>query len=156
MSLNSIASKLNVYINIMCLNLFRAMVKKNWIPLKFLTKIPVICSKYSTSFKKPVLNLVSWMLYHVFSLLICLGAVKDTRLSRKFNKFIQHKTLIHYSVKRRTNWEMRRTLVSAPEISSTYDCGALLLGGVLIFHLYRKRILKLHDVSIKTSVMLAR
>ena len=129
---------------------------KNWIPLKFLTKIPVICSKCSTSLKKLVMSLVSWILYHVFSLLICLGAVKDTRLSSKFNKLIQHKRLICTSIKRITNWEMRRTLVSAPEITPTYDCGALLLGGVLIFHLYRKRILKLHNVSIKTSVMLAK
>ena len=37
---------------------------------------------------------------------------------------------------------MRKTLVIAPEIASTHDCGALLLGAVLIFYLSRKRKMK--------------
>ena len=128
------------------------MHKQSW----FLEKMQDICSKYCTWLQKLVLNLVSWMLYQVFSLLTCLGVVKDKRLSCKFEKFIQQQRLIHYSVKRRTHWEMRRTLVSTPEITPTYDCGALLLGAVLIFYLYRKKKLKLHEVSIESNIILAR
>ena len=132
------------------------MHKQSWVPLEFLTKMKDICSKHSTFLQMLVLNLVSWVLYQVFSLLICLGVVNDNRLSCKFEKFIQLQRLIHYSVKRRTHWEMRRTLVSAPEITPTYDCGALLLGAVLIFYLYRKKKLKLHEASIESNIILAR
>ena len=131
------------------------MHKQSWVPLEFLTKMRDICSKHSTLLQMLVLNLVSWMLYQVFSLLISLGVVKDKRLSCKFEKFVRHQRLVHYSVKRRTHWEMRRTLVSAPEITPTYDCGAVLLGAVIIFYLYRKKKLKLHEVSIESSIILA-
>ena len=115
-----------------------------------------ICSKHSTSLQKLVLDLVSWMLYEVFSLLVCLGVVKNKILYSNVNKFTRHQRLIRYSIKRRTHWEMKRTLVSAPEIAPTYDCGAVLLGAVIIFYLYRKKKLKLHEVSIESNVKLTR
>ena len=115
-----------------------------------------IGSNCSNSVQKLVLNLVSWMLCEVFSLLICLGVVKDKRLSSKFNKFIWHQRLIRHSMKRRTNWEMRRTLVSAPEITPTYDCGALLLGVVLVSYLYRKKKIKFPEISNEKNTILAR
>ena len=139
----------------MSCNLYRT-VPKGWNPFKFATEMQITRLKHSTSLKKLALNLVSWMLYQVFILLSCLEAVKDTRLSNKVTKIIQHQRLICHFVKRRTNWEMRRTLVSAPAITPTYDCGAFLLGAVLILYLFRKRTLKLQDVSFKSSVILAR
>ena len=131
------------------------MIKRSCLPLEFLTKMQDIWSSCSNSVKTLVLNLVSLILYEVFSLLIFLGAVQDTR-SSKFNKFVQHKKLIYHSIKRRTNWEMRRTLVSAPEVTPTYDCGALLLGAVLIFHLYRRKKIKFQEISNGRSVILAK
>ena len=132
------------------------MHKQSWVPLEFLTKMRDICSKHSTLLQMLVLNPVSWILYQVFSLLIYFGVVKDKRLSSKFEKSIQHQRLIHHSIKRKTNWEMRRTLVSDPEITPTYDCGAVLLGAVIIFYLYRKKKFKLHEVSIESSIISAR
>ena len=111
-----------------------------------------IISDYSNCLKKLVLNLVYWMLYEVFSLLVCTGVVKDKQLSSKFNKFTCHQRLIRYSIKRRTNWEMRRTLVCAPEITPTYDCGALLLGAVIIYYLYRKKKLKSQYILIDNAI----
>ena len=131
------------------------MLKRSCLPLEFLTKMQDIWSSCSNSVKTLVLNLVSLILYEVFSLLIFLGAVKDTR-SSKFNKFVQHKRLIYHSIKRRTNWEMRRTLVSALEVSPTYDCGALLLGAVLIVHLYGRKKIKFQEISNGRSVILAK
>ena len=115
-----------------------------------------ICSDYSNCLKKLVLDLVSLIIYEVFSLLIYLGVVKDKQLSSKFNKFIHHQRLIRYSIKRRSNWEMMRTLVSAPGITTTYDCGALQLGAVLIYYLYRKKKLKSQDTSIDNNAINAK
>ena len=131
------------------------MLKGSWLPFEFSTKMQNICSNCSNSVKKLLLNLVSLILYEVFSLLIIVGAVKDTR-SSKFNKFIRHKRLICHSIKRRTNWEMRKTLVSAPEITPPYDCGAIFLGAVLIFYLYRKKKTKCLEISNERSIILAR
>ena len=114
-----------------------------------------ICSDYSNSLKKLVLHLVSLIIYEVFSLLICLGVVKDKQLFSKFNKFTRHQRLIHYSIKRRTNWEMRRTLVSAREISPACDCGAVLLGAVIIYYLYRKKKSKSQYISIDNNAIFA-
>ena len=114
------------------------------------------CSNCSSPLKKLVLDLVSLILYEVFSLLIHLGAVKDNGLSSKSNKFVQRQRLIHHSIKRRINWEIRRTLVSAPEMTPTYDCGAVLLGAVLLFYLHRRKKFKLQVISIENSVILAR
>ena len=114
-----------------------------------------IISDYSNCLKKLVLDLVSVIIYEVFSLLICLSVVKDKQLSSKFNKFTRHQRLICYSIKRRSNWEMRRTLVSAPEITPTYDCGALLLGAVIIYYLYRKKKLKSQNISIDNNAIFA-
>ena len=143
-----------MYIIIICSNLFRAMLKQSWVPLDLLPKMKTnLCN----AIKKLTLNLVSWMLYEVFSFLICFGVVKDKRLSCKFNKFTHHQRLIRYSIKRRTNWEMRRTLVSAPEITPTYyDCSAFLVGAVLIFYLYRKRKSELQDDSIDKNGIFAK
>ena len=145
-----------MYIIIMCSNLFRVMLKQSWVPLDLLLKMKKICTNLCNSIKKLILNLISWILYEVFSLLICLGVVKDKRLFSKFNKFIQHQRLICHSIKRRTNWEMRRTLVSAPEMTPTYDCGAFLVGAVLILYLYRKKKLELQDSSIDKNGIFAK
>ena len=135
---------------------YRTMLIRSWVPVEFLTKMQNIFSHHSTSFKKLILNLVSLILYEVFSLLIFLGAIKDKRWSSKFDKFIRHQRLVRHSIMRRTNWEMRRTLVSAPEITPTYDCGALLLGSVLIIYFFRKKELKFQNKSIGSNVLLAR
>ena len=145
-----------MYIIIMCSNIFRIMLILILVPLDLWTKMQNICSDYSNCLKKLVLNLVSLIIYEVFSLLIYLGVIKDKQLSSKFNKFIHHQRLIHYSIKRRSNWEMRRTLVSAPGITPTYDCGALLLGAMLIYYLYRKKKLKSQDTSIDNNAINAR
>ena len=121
-----------------------------------MTKMQNSFSNRSSLLKKFALDLLSLILYEIFSLLICLGAVKDKIMSSKFNKFIWHKRLIRLSIKRRTDWEMRRPIVSAPEMTPTYDCGAVLLGAAFIFYLYRKKKLKLQEISIKSSVILAR
>ena len=131
------------------------MLNLSWIPLDLRTMMQNIISDHSNSLKKLVLDLVSLIVYEVFSLLVCLGVVKDKQLSSKFNKFTRHQRLIRYSIKRRTNWEMRRTLVSAPEITPTYDCGALLLGAVLIYYLYGKK-LKSQNITIDKNAIFAK
>ncbi len=42
-------------------------------------------------------------------------------------------------IRRKTNWEMRRSIVLAPEMSPTQDCGALLLGVVLVWILCKRK-----------------
>ena len=140
----------------MCSNIFRITLKRSLVPWKFLTKMKNVCSNCSNSLNNLVLNLISWMLYQVFSLLISLGVVKDKNLSSKFNEFILHRRLVHHSIKRRTHWEMRRTLVSAPEITLTYNCGALVLGAVIFLYLCRKRKIKFQEICNEKSVILAR
>ena len=131
------------------------MLNLSGVPLDLRAMMKNICCDSSNSLKKLVLNLVYWMLYEVFSLLVCIGVVKNKQLSSKFNKFTRHQRLIRYSIKRRTNWEMRRTLVSAPEITPTYDCGALLLGAVIIYYLNRKKKLKSQYISIDNNAIFA-
>ena len=132
---------------------FRTMFKRSWVPLErtailhLLAKMQNSFSNHFNSIKKLVLDLVSLILYEVFSLLICLGIVKGKRLSSNFDKLIRHQRLLCHSIKRRTNWEMRRTLVSAPEITPTNNCGALLLGTVLIFYFFRKKKIKFQEIS---------
>ena len=127
------------------------MFKRSWVPLERTAILHLLVKMQNSCFisiKKLILDLVSLILYEVFSLLICLGIIKDKRLSSNyFDKLIRHQRLLCHSIKRRTNWEMRRTLVSAPEITPTYDCGALLLGTVLIFYLYRKKKIKFQEIS---------
>ena len=131
------------------------MLNLSWIPLDLRTMMQNIISDHSNSLKKLVLDLVSLIVYEVFSLLVCLGVVKDKQLSSKFNKFTRHQRLVRYSIKRRTNWEMRRTLVSAPEITPTCNCGALLLGAMLIYYLYGKK-LKSQNITIDKNAIFAK
>ncbi len=42
-------------------------------------------------------------------------------------------------IRRKTNWEMRRSIVLAPEMSPTQDCGALLLGVVLVWIVFKRK-----------------
>ncbi len=42
-------------------------------------------------------------------------------------------------IQRKTNWEMRRSIILAPEMSLTQDCGALLLGVVLVWILCKRK-----------------
>ncbi len=42
-------------------------------------------------------------------------------------------------IRRKTNWEMRRSIVLAPEMSPTQDCGALLLGIVLVWIISKRK-----------------
>ncbi len=42
-------------------------------------------------------------------------------------------------IQRKTNWEMRRSIVLAPEMSPTQNCGALLLGVALVWILYKRK-----------------
>jgi len=135
----------------------RAMNKRSQIPWKILKKIS---SSFSTSLYLLTLNLISLFLYEIISLLYSLGVIKNKDLfisskSGKFKKFHQHQRLIHQSIRRKTDWEMRRTFVCAPEMTPTNDCGALLLGVVIIFYLHKKK-LKFHGNSIERSTILAR
>jgi len=135
--------------------LFRTRNKRSRIPLELLTKMQNICTSCSTSLKALFGDLVSLILHEIFSLLVCIGIAKiknfsSSSTSGKLSKVFYYQRLLHHSLKRNTNWEMRRTLVCAPEMTPTYDCGALLLGAVLIFYLKKKRI-KLRLNSIKSS-----
>ncbi len=42
-------------------------------------------------------------------------------------------------IRRKTNWEMRRSIVLAPEMSPTQDSGALLLGVVLVWIVFKRK-----------------
>ncbi len=42
-------------------------------------------------------------------------------------------------IRRKTNWEMRRSIVLAPEMSPTQDCSALLLGVVLVWIVFKRK-----------------
>jgi len=125
-----------------------------------MTKLQKVSLFYYSSSKMLLLNLISLVLHELFSLLNSLGIIKSKNLfisshSGKFDKTIQHQRLIHQSIRRRTNWEMRRTLICAPEMTPTNDCGAFLLGVVIMFYLHKKK-LKFHGYSIERTPILAR
>ncbi len=42
-------------------------------------------------------------------------------------------------IRRKTSWEIRRSIVLAPEMTSTQDCGVLLLGVVLVWMVYKRK-----------------
>ncbi len=42
-------------------------------------------------------------------------------------------------IRRKTNWEMRQSIVLAPEMSPKQDCGALLLGVVLVWIVFKRK-----------------
>ena len=123
--------------------------------IELLRKAWKVYSSYSAWLKIIMLHFVSWLLCQLFSLLISLGIAKNKRAfstssSGNSDKSVVHQTLLHHSIKRKTNWEMRKTLVSAPaESIPTLDCGALLLGAVLIFYLSKKRKLDRSSLSYK-------
>ena len=144
----------------MCLYYLFRTKRQSRIFLEFFKKMQTICSIYSASFKQLVLYLTSSILYEIFSLLICVGIVGNRKFlstsGKKFDLSIHHQRLLNNFISRKTNWEMRRRLVCAPQLVSTCDCGAFLLGAVLIFYLHRKKKLKLQSYSSESSEVLAR
>ncbi len=59
---------------------------------------------------------------------------------RHYHRNDVHQRLINGFIQRRTNWEMRNSMVLAPELISSGNCGALLLGTMFVWYLYKKKI----------------
>ncbi len=86
-------------------------------------------------------KLFIWISFY-FDLLIYALGLNKIFISRKCSKcckVFSYQKQMNSLIRRKTNWEMRRSIVLAPEMSPTQDCGALLLGVVLVWILCKSK-----------------
>ena len=60
-----------------------------------------------------------------------------------------HQRFQNLLIQRRVNWEMRSTTILSPELTPPGNCGALLLGTVLVWYFYKRRIKKCKKKHLK-------
>ncbi len=86
-------------------------------------------------------KLFIWISFY-FDLLIYALGINNIFISRKCSKCCKvssYQKQMNNLIRRKTNWEMRRSIVLAPEMSPTQDCGAFLLGVVLVWILCKRK-----------------
>ncbi len=86
-------------------------------------------------------QLFIWISFY-FDLLIYAFGINKIFISRKCSKCCKvssYQKQMNSLIRRKTNWEMRRSIVLAPEMSPTQDCGALLLGVVLVWIVFKRK-----------------
>ncbi len=86
-------------------------------------------------------KLFIWISFY-FDLLMYALSINKIFISRKCSKCCRvssYQKQMNYLIRRKTNWEMRRSIVLAPEMSPTQDCVALLLGVVLVWIICKRK-----------------